>query len=331
MAKPKAKPSPPSRRAKQAVQIRRLVVLDALRSWVVPSVAAGGIFVVWVLTSAELMPMAAGLTVAGGLILFIALHAALRAFIDERTAATRAALVGAFAVAWAGVAFYALYSTVNPPPPLFTSELKAQAPPVTVPLQGVAGSYRIVVEGHFLPSKEQASQSGHYRLRVADGTEKMIEGDFTEGWRRQRLGRRGSVPVHTVHALGQHTVDSASGDRLTLELTEVSAGIRDTVTVQVYRAAFSTTLLAAFGALLVAAALVIDAWRGTEPGDALMTMETLAVVLGIAAFRSFAPPRPSFGDLIVNGLLGAIAGVPAGALLWRLTRTRLRRLFAADR
>ena len=45
----------------------------------------------------------------------------------------------------------------------------------------------------------------------------------------------------------------------------------------------------------------------------------------IAAFRRFGGPPPWFGDLALNGVPGAVGGVPTGMLLCRVARPRLPR------
>src|SRR5215813_13870003 len=99
MAKPKVKPA--ARRAqRQAVKMRRLLVLDALRSGVVSVVALGAIFLLWVLYNAELLATEPALTITAIVALFIALHSGLRSFLNESTRLPVAAGVGVFAVVW---------------------------------------------------------------------------------------------------------------------------------------------------------------------------------------------------------------------------------------
>src|SRR6266404_4644090 len=79
---PKAAQTASRRRARSATAIRRFLVLDALRSWVVPTAVAAIAFVLWVLYNVDLVAPAPSVTIGGGLILFTAVYAGLRVFFD---------------------------------------------------------------------------------------------------------------------------------------------------------------------------------------------------------------------------------------------------------
>jgi hypothetical protein len=51
---------------------------------------------------------------------------------------------------------------------------------------------RVVVTGHMPASNDKGNHGGTYHLRVKDdASDQIVEGAFTEAWRRQRIGRRG--------------------------------------------------------------------------------------------------------------------------------------------
>jgi hypothetical protein len=318
-----------SRRAKQAAKVSHLLVLDALRSGVVPTIAAGLILAVWVLLSVDLIASRLALSIAAALVLFIALHAGLSPFLDEGTKLGIAGAVITFACVWSLIIFWPLHHTIDAPPPVFAGEIHTGKPPVVVPLHGEAGRYRIVVRGYFPPSSAQATQAGHYRLNVVDGAglNLVLEGDFTDTWRQRRLGRRGRFPVHIIKDITQHKIESASGQDLTLALTETSGGMSNVVSVDIAAVGFALPLFAALGAVLTGAAVVIDAWRPIVPRNGIMTMETLAALFGGAAFCSLSGWRPGFLDLSVSAFVGVVVGVPAGTILWRLAGARVQRIF----
>ena len=57
-----------------------------------------------------------------------------------------------------------------------------------------------------------------------------------------------------------------------------------------------------------------------------MTIETISAVTALITFRAFAHAHPSFGDLLIDGVLaGAIVGIPLGSLLWRYAHRPLQR------
>jgi nitrate reductase NapE component len=312
-------------RTRQAAQIRRFVVLDFLRGPAIPFAAGALGFVVWVASNAELLAARSAVTFAGGLALLVGLHLTIRDFFSEKTPIVRAAVVGAFAIAWAFLAFYPFYDAVNPPTPLLQTELRPSAPPTTVPLHGAAGRFRVIVEGHFPPKAGESHKAG-YRISVGQGekTAEIVEGEFSESWTRRRLGRRGSVQAPIMHSVAQHMVESAAGEDFTLHLDEIGTEAQDSVTVSVYSSTFPAGVFVALEFGLVGVALVLDAWRGGK--DGAVTTGTIAAFLAVAAFRYFASPRPGFGDLVVFGGAGTLAGALLGNLIWRVARKPILRL-----
>jgi len=281
-------------------------------------------FIVWVGYNAELITPRTAVTIAGALATLAGLHLTIRDFFTEKTTATRAAAVALFAIVWAALVFYAFYDMVNPPTPILQTDLHANAPPTSVPLHGVPGSYRVVVEGHFPPTSGESHTAG-YRISVARGgkTDEVFDGEFSEHWARRRLGRRGSVQTPVVHAVAQHVIDSTQGEDFTLHLDEIGTEARDAVTVSVYRSAFPTGIVVALAVAVVGAALILDAWRGS--GDGTVTIGTAGALLAVAAFRWFSSPHPGFGDLIVWGGVGTLAGAILGMALWRVARKPVQR------
>ena len=320
-----------SRRTKQAAEIRQLLALDALRSGFVPTIVAVLIVAAWVLLNVDLIAARLALSVAAALALFIVLHTGLSPFLDRGTTLGIAGAVITFACAWSVVTFWPFYYTLNPPPRVFAGDIHA-GKPVTVPLHGEGGRYRVVVKGYFPPNAAQANRAAHYRLHVVDGAalDLMLQGDFTDAWRQRRVGRRGRFPVHIVNDISHHSIESASGQDLTLELTEASGGMSNVVSVDISALGFPMSLFGALGAVLTAAALVIDAWRPVAPRNGVVTTQTLAALFGGAAFCSLAGWRPGFVDLGVGAFVGAVAGVLAGAILWRLAGAGAQRRFQRE-
>ena len=112
----------------QSARLTQMVVYDALRSWVIPTVAGVVVFVLYVLYSIELVDADVAVTVAGSLALLVLLFFGLRGFFEDRPDGRRLALLAGFAVLWCAVTFYPFYRAVNPGAPLFSAELKTQRP-----------------------------------------------------------------------------------------------------------------------------------------------------------------------------------------------------------
>ena len=324
MARPKAKPV--SKRGQRESEIRRILVLDALRGNAAPGIAAAGVLLFWVLFNAELVNVGPALTVTSLLVLFILLHFGLRDFLDERTPARIAIAVGVFAFVWLIGLGWPLHATVTPPPPLFAGELRANGEATKVALDGDGGQYRVVVSGHMPATNDKGSHGGTYKMRLKDdgSLDEIVQGDFSETWRRQRIGRKGGLPVRVIHNIAQHRITTAGHD-LNVSLVELTGDVGSSVSIEIFKQAVSTMLLTAIGVVLITGALVVDAWRTEVKHDGMMTTETVAALLGISAFRAFGAAHPGFGDLLINGMLGGLVGAGFGALLWWLTGARIRK------
>ena len=316
----RARSKSPVAKPRTSQQIERALLFERLRGPVFPGVIAALLILGWVLVGAGALAPAPVVTAVGGLLLLLLLFFGLRDFLDDRTPAARAAILVAFAGLWAAGTFFPYERAVNLRPALATHDLQPGGAPWLVPLGGVAGRYRVVVEGHFPSTEERASQSIRYDLGVQSGSapEQTFSGNFTEKWGSQRLGRRGSAPVHLVRSVAQHTVDAPGGEDLKVRLEELSPPRSEAITVHVHPDGFPTLAVVGIGIALTAAAFVVDLWRlELVPGaDGLMTIFTLASLFTIAALRRFAPPQPGLGDLVFNGAIGAVGGWLGGIVLW---------------
>lgn len=320
----KARAKSAGKRAPSA-RLQQMVILDALRSWVIPTVAGVVIFVMYILYNLELVDAEIAVTLTGSLALIVLLFFGLRGFLEDVPEGSRTALLAGFAVLWLAVTFYPFYRAVNPGTPLFSAELTRNAPPVTIPLHDKPGHYRLYVEGHFLPTQGRENRTATYQIALGHdgGTDRLLEGTFRQEWGSQRIGagRRSSlVPVMHEGTLILDELDDPEGRDLTLQLKDLSAGVRDAVTVRVYTPGVPKVVLIALGILTVAAALVVDAWRLKGSNDALMGTITVAALVGIAVFRSSTTTTPGFPQLIIGALVGAIGGALGGWPLARLMR-----------
>jgi len=301
-------------------KLRKLVLLDLLKGWTIPLLALGIAVLFWPLSIAGLVEATPAIGAAGAALLVAALHTGLADFLDERTTTVTAATLLAFAALWAFVVYTPFEAKLSPGRELFAAQLPLHAAPVTVPLAGTAGSYRMVVEGSLGSGTDHSSRSAHYQIGATAGGDpaQTIAGDFSDRWSERRSGRRGVSTVHVSHTEHEHLLASASGDDLHLELQSLSPGAHDAVGVRLYRETFPAPLFVALGSALTAAAIVIDTWRFADPEELLLTTITLGSLLAVASFRRFAPPHPGFGDLAFNGAVGAIAGVIGGRVLARI-------------
>jgi hypothetical protein len=320
----KARPRAAGKQA-QSARLTQLVVLDALRSWVIPTVAGVVVFALYILYNLELVDPNVAVTTTGLLALVVVLFFGLRGFLDEPSEGPPALLLAGFAVLWCVVTFFPFYRTVNLGTPLLSAELKHGGSPVTVPLHDKPGHYRLFVEGHFLPTEGKENRTATYQIVLghAGNTDRLLTGAFSQEWGTQRVGsgRRSSlVPVMHESHLVVDDLDDAAGTDLTMQLKDLSPGVRDSVSVRIYPPGIPDAVLIAFGVLAVAAALVVDAWRPKGGSEGLMATLTVAALVGIVVFRGSGTTVPGFPQIIVGALVGAVAGALGGSVLARLPR-----------
>jgi hypothetical protein len=324
--KPTGKPTGrPAGRQAQNARLTQMVIFDALRSWVIPTVAGVGIFVIYVLYNIELIDPRLAVGVTGVLALLVLLFYGLRGFFDEQPEGRRAALLAGFALLWCAVTIYPFYRAVNPGTPLFSTELQRGGAPVTVPLRDHPGRYSLYVEGHFLPTQGRENLTATYHIALGhDGeTNRILEGTFRHEWGSQRVGagRRSSlVPVMHESNIVLDELDDPDGHDLTLQLKDLSEGVRDAVTVHVYSPGVPKGVLIALALLTIAAAMGVDTWREKGSSDGLMATLTIAALVGVTVFRNATSAVPGFPQVIVGGVAGTIGGAIGGWLLSQVAR-----------
>jgi hypothetical protein len=313
-----------ARKPVQATPLTQMVVLDALRSWVVPAVAAALVLATFVIYNVGLVDGAFAVTSVGVTALLTALFFGLRSFLAHRLEGTVSLILAGFALLWSAAAIYPFYRTVNPGTPVFIMQLMPHAPAVTVPLHGQAGRYSLIIEGHFLPVEGRTNRTATYSIALGHDatTDRVLQGAFSQTWGTQRIGagRRSSL-VPTMHQTTQvrETFENPEARDLTLQLTNLSPGVRDSLEVRVYGETLPPWALIALSLMAVAGAIVIDAWRPEGANEGLMTTLTVATFVSIGVFRVSAPVNPGFSQLAVAVLMGTLAGALGGSVLWRLS------------
>jgi hypothetical protein len=309
----------------QSAGLTRMVILDALRTWLVPTVAGIAGFVFFILYNVEVVDSDVAVTVIGTLGLAVVLFYGLRGFAEAALDGRLAAILFAFAMLWGVTTFYPFYRTLHPGTPLFASELHRGGAAVTVPLHAASGRYYLIVEGYFLPAEGRADRAGKFSIALGHdgGTDRVLEGTFTQQWLSQRIGagRRSSyVPVMHQTTQVLESVDDPDGHDLTLKLTDLSPDMRDGVTLRLYGETIPKTLWIGLGVLTLAGAVLIDGWRARGSSEGLLAALTSATLISVVIFRNFTVAVPGFPELILAALAGVLVGAVGASLLWRLTR-----------
>ncbi len=323
--KPKSRAKTAARKQKSTAPLTRLVILDALRTWVVPTISFAAIFVIFIVYNIDLVGQSFAVTVTGALALLLVLFFGLRGFLDDAVSGAAAAILTAFAVCWSVAAFYPFYRAVNPGTPVFSTRLTRQGVPVSVPLHGKPGRYSVIVEGHFVPAQGRENRTATYAIALGHngGTDRVLQGTFNQEWGTQRIGagRRSSlVPVMHQTTETLDVIDDTDGHDLTLQLTDLSSDVTDGVNVRFYMETVPKPVLIALGVFALAGAIIIDSWRPRGVSDGLMSTLTVATLLAVVVFRASALAMPGFPQLIIAALVGTLAGAVGGSLVWRLSQ-----------
>lgn len=306
----------PTRRPTQSPPLMRAMVVDALKSWVVPTAAGLVAASSWALSMAELMSESAAVTAVGLSLLVLVLFVSFGPLFFADAAERRNASI-AFAAAWATILAIQFYGHNHPGPPLRQAVLHAGGEGIGLP---PAGRYTLVVDGRFKPSQTQGTRRGAYRLELlADGAPPhTIEGSFEDSWARQRLGRRGSTNVEIQRTSVRHDVAAIGGTNPRVRLVDVDAALESDVQLAVYPGR-AVWLLWVVGILGVVAGLALDK-RFDGEGSILMAVCVSYSV--VYSYVEWGSPHPQFRSLIGAVLVGGILGAPTAALLWRFVPRR---------
>jgi len=321
-SKSRTKPSP-GRKPTQSAPLTQMIVLDALRTWVIPTLAIVIGLLIFVVYNIGVIDEAPAVTIVGSMALLTVLFTGLRGFLEERVTGGLVGVLAAFALLFALSAFYPFYRTLNPGVPVFSTELKHGAA-ATLPLHDKPGHYSVIFEGHFLPVEGQQNRTAAFNIALGhDGsTDRVLAGTFNQEWRSQRIGagRRASV-IPSLHQTNEvrDVIDDPDGRDLTLTLTDLSPGVRDAVSVRLYSETVPQWMYMALGLLTVAGAVVVDSWRPKGKSDGLLGTLTAATLVSVIIFARSTVATPGFPQLVIAALVGTLVGAIAGSLLWRLT------------
>jgi hypothetical protein len=314
-----------------SASLTRLTMIDALRTWVVPALTLPAAMIIYILYNLDLIDRVASVSATGVLALATVLWAGLRGFISERTSGRLTLLLIGYAAIW-GVGTIIPFEAVIEPGALLLSRQLRPHESVPLPIEGHPGRYRLIVEGTFAANQTHGNRFAHYRLALAagDAPTRLLEGDFSEEFVQQRLGRRGTTTVRDLHTAEVHDFSVADPGGLRLSVNDISPpDAISTISVELYRQRISPAILVGIGLLLIAGAVVIDAWRPRDQAEGLLTTLTLGTLVTITTLGSWGGPHPGIGQLAIQSLLGAIAGGLAAMVLGPLTRPLVRRLPAA--
>ncbi len=302
--------------------IRRLLVADALRSWVPPTVAIVVLAVTMLLDALELVPDGAAAAIAVLALLVLGAFVATAPLLaDEHDGRVAPWLVVAGATLWILVLAYPFATRLFRGEPLRQFPLSTVAKGELVASADQASRVDLVVDAHLPLASERRDRTVHYDVDLVDdaGTHERFEGELGDSWRMRRLGRRGSAPSHIEHLSAAHVVDVGTGATHVADVTLTGEqGVSAVATV--YRDHVPPTPVLYGGAVLLAlGALAFDLWWNPAVG-VTATMVTLSACMAALVFSSTAGGHPGIRDVIGAALVGAVVGVPGAATAGWLAR-----------
>ena len=303
-------------RTTQSPPIVRVMVIDALKSWVIPALTVGACAVFWLSSSFDLLSDAATVRGIGGSLLVLVLFLSFQTYLFAEDSQHRI-LSFAFVIFWAVAMFASFYRHDSPGPPLASGALRADGQALPVP----GGSrLSIVVEGQFNAAEGRANRSGRYRLELVPdgGPAQSLEGMFEDRFDQRRLGRRGSTTVEVQHTSERHVVDAIGFTGVKLRLSEIDKSLTQELRVAVYPAP-NPWLFPLLGVAGIVGALALEKWFDGD-GSALMGVSVSFFV--VDQYLRWAPPHPQLKPLIGAILVGSFLGAPLAAVLWRVVPRR---------
>jgi hypothetical protein len=313
-----------SRSPSQTATIRRLLITDALASWVVPTLAAVAIALAIVLNALGLLADAAAAATAVAALLVIGAFMIVAPFLDaaaERPPVPLPALLGA-ALAWVALLYYPFHARMFAGPALAQVHVDPAVHGVLLPVGGHGDTVDLIVEAHLPLASEQRDRSVVYDLDLVDasGAHAHYSGELGDRWRMRRIGRRGTAPTRLEHLSTEHLVDDPGGGDLRLEQVTVTGEPTASLNATFYphRLAARGILYAGAG-LLTVAALAFDQW--SHPRETpLATLLTATAAAAALAFAASGSGHPGIRDVIGAVLVGAVAGVPLGLVAAWITQ-----------
>jgi hypothetical protein len=293
----------------------RMMVIDAMKTWVVPTVAGVVAAILAVGAVGGFLPAEPAIVGIAIALIAWSLFASLKDLALSVASGTQM-LVVAFGAIWLIALSAFLVRHVYRGQPLRQDVLNGEGSTMSLP---AASRYALIVDGHFKPSDSQGTRVAGYRLEVASEGEqpRSLEGHFKDTFARQRLGRRGSTTVEVQRTSMLHQIDGSPGPA-SLRLAQLDGMLMPEVTVTAYRGSIPW-LLPLLGVLGITAAAALDKRFG---GDGSVLMAACITFFAVHALVHWGSPRPQLRDLVGAILVGGILGAPLAALGWRFLPAR---------
>ena len=318
-SRPKSPPTRPS--------IRRLLVADALTTWVVPTGTLTVLALAVLLNVLDLLATPTASATAVLSLLVLAVFFAAQPLLERDHAARDVPRAVIFVAGLLSIVvlYYPFHCRLFPGSALARIAVEPGASGTVLPLTDHGTRFDLVVDAHLPLASDRRDRLVHYDLDLVDdhGEHAHYAGELGDRWRTRRLGRRGTAPARVEHLSTLHVVNDPTGGNLRIGHVDVSGESGATLAGAVYaHRGPGPGILYAGAALLILAALAVDRWR--DPHDT----PTIAIVTATCAFAAIvfsasSAGHPGLRDVIGAGVLGLI-GLPVAALANRLARLVLK-------
>jgi hypothetical protein len=298
-----------------------LAAIDALRTWVVPTVAAVGILAFAALGVSGIVATPRALAGTIGAALILLLFIAERPLVAEERSTQERALGAALAVVWFVACYAPFHARLFPGTPLVDQAAVSASGaglPLRIPAAG-ARAVDLVLEGRLAPSGAAGvAPPVHYQLTIESGDGvRSIEGLFEDRLATRRLGRRGSAVVHQTHTADVRVLANPGRGDLTITRVVLEPDSAQPIDVSAFAHPLpGTPVLVLAVAALLAAAVAFDRLGPVAETDGALTLSTAAVIGTALIFWTSNAVHPDFPALVGSVIFGGPIGFAAGALVW---------------
>jgi len=186
----------------------------------------------------------------------------------------------------------------------------------------------LVLEGKLPPNPTGGAQPPvHYRLTLeGQGVRRVVEGQFEDTLKTQRLGRRGTTVVHHSHSSELRVLGNPGGQDLAVTQLTLEPPSAPAVTLSVFAHPLpGPVILGLCVAALLAAVVAFDRFGAVAETDGALTLATAAVVGAAVIFWTSNAVHPDFRTLVGSAIFGGPVGFAAGALLWWVAKKLIAR------
>lgn len=328
-SRPRPPAGPKTRPGSPAVSV--LIAFDAVRSWIIPGIAAGTLALCAGLTAAGLVPTPGGLAATVLAALALLLYIGLRPLLAGGKPRAGWPLAAALGLVWFVACYLPFHLRLFPGTPLIDAAHVTAAGgglPLLIPAEG-HGTIDLLLEGQ-LPTSPAGSVATpvHFTLTLEDaqGAKQLVEGTFTDQLRNRRLGRRGTAVVHETHASELHVISNPARQTVRLTSIVLDPPSAPAITVTAFAHPLPQPIILGLAAAgLLAVVLAFDRLGPVPETDGSLTLATAGTLGTAAALWTSNAVHVELRTLIGSAILGGPLGFAAGAILWWIAKRTIAR------